>query len=206
MRVSAGAVLRVELRMEELELAKGYDGLLRGAPEPTVIVGVYAVADDHAQLMGRFLYRFERPEGFPCKVATREPSREACSVAVRPGARLVVLALAIEEDSGRGLQALYAELERGDAIVVWAHDQAAPIPLHLSELDDGTATPLHGHRVHVLLGEWDPGATLVGDDWVDAAVLHTLPAVQRERHRLWFQSADGRNEWTAALELAVRRA
>lgn len=206
MPATTGTVLRVVLRMEQLELARGYDGLLRGAPEPSLVVGVFCVHGEHARLAARYLYRFERPGGFPCKVGPREPSNESCTVVVAAGARLVVLALAVEEDSGRGLQALYGELERGDTIVVWTRDEAAPVPLHLHELDPHAVTPDVAHRIHVLLGERDPAKRLEGDDWVDAAMLVTLPLVQHRRHRLHLCSADGRNDWTAQLDVVVRRA
>lgn len=205
-RAGVGTVLRVQLRMEQLELAKGYDGFLRGEPEPTLLVAVYSATAAHTRLGGRYLYRFERPSGYPCKVSTREPTRESCTIVVDPGARLVILALAVEEDSGRGLQALYAELERGEGIVVWTADHVAPIPMHLHELDPHSVAPDLGHRVHVLLGERDPSQHLVGDDWVDAAMLHAAPTVQRGLHRLHFCSGDGRNDWTAALEVVVGRA
>jgi hypothetical protein len=202
----AGVVLRVQLRMGQLELAKGDDGLLRGEPEPTLLVAVYCATAAHTRLGGRYLYRFERPGGYPCKVSTREPSREGCVVEVEPGARLVVVALAVEADSGGGLQALYAELERGDRIVVWESDSTILIPLHLHELEAPALAPGLVHRVRLSFGEYDPAAQLEGDDWVDAAVLHAAPEVQRGLHRLHFCSDDGRNDWTAELELAVQRA
>lgn len=203
---AAGSVLRIDLRMEQLELAKGYDGLLRGAPEPTLVVAVFGATAEHVRLVGRFLYRFERPESFPCKVATREPSRESCVVGIQPGARLVLLAVAIEEDSGRGLQATYAALERADAIVVWGSEHGAPLPMHLGELDPQLMPLDLGHRVHVLVDGNDLATQASGDDWVDAVVLHSVPAFQNRRHRLRFCAADGRNDWTAELLLAVRRA
>ncbi len=201
-----GAVLQVQPRVERLELAKGYDGFLRGAPEPTLLVAVYGVTGTRARLAGRYVYRFEQPTAYPCKVSTREPSHESCVVVVaEPSDRLVLLVLAIEEDSGRGLQALYAELERADAIVVWPPDTVTPAPLLLGELEPQAMAPDLGHRVHVLLGELDPAAKLEGDDWVDAAVLHAAATTQRKRCRFHLCCANARNDWTAELELIVRR-
>jgi hypothetical protein len=202
----AGAVLRVQLRMGQLELAKGHDGLLRGEPEPTLLVAVYCATAEHTRLGGRYLYRFECPGGYPCKVSPREPSREACVVEVDPGARLVLLALAVEEDSGRGLQALYAALERGESIVVSASDSTVFIPLHLHECDAPALAPGLGHRVHLSFGEHDPATQTEGDGWVAAVVLHAAPVVQQGLHRLHFRAGDGRNDWTAELEVVVQRA
>ncbi|MBZ0234761.1 MAG: hypothetical protein K8M05_20690 [Deltaproteobacteria bacterium] len=198
--------LRLSVRMEALELATGHDGLLRGAPEPVVVIGVYAAGGDRTRLAGRSVYRFARPGAFPCKVAAREPASDACTLVAAPGDRLVILALAVEEDRGRGVQALFAELERGDGILVWSTDRAMPAPLHLHELEGALVDPDLGHRVELLLGEHDPARHLDGDDWVGAAVLHADLAVRPRRHRLHLRSADGRNDWTAQVEVSVRRA
>lgn len=187
-------------------MAKGYDGLLRGMPEATMIVGLYRVGSAHARLVGRYLYRFEHPKGFPSKVGTREASDEALAVVLPKGTRLAVLALAVEEDGGQGLQTLYAALEPGDGIVAWTDHGPAPEPVHLPEICGRTMPAGQGHRVHVLLGDLDPSRGLPGDDWIDASLLWTEPAVQRRRHRLCFVSADGRNDWTAVVELTLRGA
>jgi hypothetical protein len=119
---------------------------------------------------------------------------------------LVVLALAVEEDSGRGLQALYAALQRSESIMVWASDSTVFIPLHLHELDAPALAPGLGHRVHLSLGEYDPATQIEDDGWVAAVVLHAAPEVQQGLHRLHFCSGDGRNDWTAELEVVVQRA
>lgn len=199
-------MLRVELRVEQLELARGHDGLLRGAPEPTLVVAVYAATRHEVRLVGRYLYRFDRPGAFPCKVSTAEPSAESCIVVVEHASRIVLLALAIEEDSGRGLQSVYAELDRGDTIVVWAPDQRDALPTHLHELDPRIMAPDLGHRVHVLVDGRELSRQAAGDDWVDAVVLHGAPAIVSRRHRLRFCTPDGRNDWTAELRLSMRRA
>ena len=95
-------------------MAKGYDGLLRGMPEATLLVGLYRVGPAHARLVGRYLYRFERPSEFPTKVGPREASNESLAVPLPRGTRLAMLVLAVEEDSGRGLQSLFAALEPGE--------------------------------------------------------------------------------------------
>ncbi len=201
-----GSLLRVRLELEQLELARGHDGLLRGAPEPALIVAVYGTTTEHAHLAGRYLYRFERPGSFPCKVTPRERSQESCLVVVASGAKVVLLALAVEEDSGRGLQSLYAALEPGDDVVLWTPGSVTPAPLHLYEPAPPELGPDLGHRVHLLLDGHDPSEQLPGDDWIDASVLYTSATTQTRRHRLHFRAADGRNDWTAELALTLRRA
>lgn len=185
-------------------MAKGYDGLLRGMPEATLLVGLYRVGPAHARLVGRYLYRFERPSEFPTKVGPREASNESLAVPLPRGTRLAMLVLAVEEDSGRGLQSLFAALEPGDAVVAWG-DQGLE-PAHLSELCGAGLPADTAHRVHLLLGEHDPSRDLAGDDWIGASLLWTEPAIRRYAHRLCFVSADGRNDWTATVELGLRGA
>lgn len=192
--------------MQRLELAKGYDGFLRGMPEPTILLGLYRVDGSHARVLGRYLHRFERPGGFPTKVGPEKESRESMVVVPSDDTRLVLLALAIEEDSGRGLQTLYAELEDGDAVVAWTEHEAAPVPTHLPELSAGLIPPDLGHRIHLMFDERDPSVRLDGDDWIDANLLWTSISPKRMVHRLHFVSADGRNDWTAEIELSVRPA
>lgn len=201
-RVDGG--VRIDLRVRQLELARGYDGFLRGMPEPTMLVGLYRIDGSHARSLGRYLYRFERPGEFPTKVAPRESSQESLTMVPSSDTRVVLLALAVEEDSSHGLQHLYAELEHGDAVVAWTEHEAAPVPMHLPELSAGPLAPDLGHRIHLMFGERDPSRQLRGDDWIDANLLWTRLTSKRCVHRLHFVSADGRNDWTAEVELALR--
>jgi len=194
------------LRVHQLEMAKGYDGLLRGMPEPTMLIGVYRVDGGHARALARYLYRFKRPGGFPTKVTTTVPSDEVLAFRPSTDSRIAVLALALEEDDGRGLQSLYAQLEDADGVLAWTDDDVAPVPTHLPELSGGPMPPDHARRIHLMFGEHDPSRHLEGDDWIDANLLWTSIALKRLRHRLHFVSADGRNDWTAEVEILVRTA
>ncbi len=194
------------MRVHQLEMAKGYDGLLRGMPEPTMLLGIYRVDGGHARALGRYLYRFGRPAEFPTKVMPKVASDEVLAFRPSTDSRIVVLALAVEEDNGRGLQTLFAELEGADGVLAWTDDDVAPVPTHLQELCGGQMPPDRAHRVHLMFGEHDPSRHLDGDDWIDANLLWTSIAIKRIRHRLHFVSADGRNDWTAEVELMVRTA
>ncbi len=186
----------------QLEVAKGHDGFLRGAPEPTLVVGLYRVDEAEVRLLGRYLYRFAQPSSIPAKVAPREPSHEWVVQRLDTTSRVVLLALAAEEDSGRGLQHLYAELEHGAAVMAWTDTGGAADPGHLAELaDEGRLAAGRAHRVHVMFDDRDPSARLPGDDWVDANLLWTPSGPGRQRYRLHFVSPDGRNDWTAELDL-----
>lgn len=198
--------LRVGFRIDELEIALGHDGLLRGSPEPVLLVGVYGVDATGVSTCGRFLYRFERPGGLPSKVAPLERSNESVVVPQSEGARVVVVVLAVEEDSGRGLQTLYAELERGEVIVAWDEQSAGLAPVHLSELTAGGFAAEVAHRIHLVFENRDPSKELRGDDWIGAGLVWAPLEPGLGRHRLHFVSPDGRNDWTAELELVIRHA
>ncbi len=189
--------------IEQLELAKGHDGILRGAPEPAIVVGLYRVDASGAVALGRYLYRFERPDSLPTKVGLRERSKESIVFAPGPETRIAVIALAVEEDSGRGLQTLFAELENGEAVVAWLEQQNAAMPMHLPDLTAGGLPPDTPHRVQLMFGDHDPSKNLRGDDWIGAALVWTTSERARHRHRLRFVSDDTRNDWTAELDLTI---
>lgn len=201
----SGSNLR--LRMLPLELARGHDGFLRGMPEPVVILGIYCDDTSATRLVGRFIYRFRRPGRFPCKVPTLEPSAEEQLVLHNLPARFTIVALAVEEDSGDGVQMLFAGLERGDQLVVWTDDTATATPLHLDELPLDWQGAAAGHRLHLMLDGNEPEQGLRGDDWVAANILVTDDALRkRQRIRLRFVSADARNDWTTNISFAIRQA
>jgi hypothetical protein len=192
------------VRMLHLEVARGHDGLLRGAPEPVVVLGVYLVDEGGVRLVARYLYRFERPDSVPCKVAPREASDESFVVGMSATSRAVIVALAIEEDSGRGVEAAYAELTRTSDLMAWPADAATPSPAHLDEIAAGALPVDEPLRVQLLFGD-APITRLPGDDWVDASAL-VVGTSARRVHRLHFVSADMRNDWTAELEVGLRPA
>ena len=195
---------RISLSVVQLEVAKGHDGFLRGAPEPTLVVGLFRIDDADVRLLGRYLYRFERPASIPAKVSPREPSQEFVVQRLDPTSRVVVLALAAEEDSGRGLQHLYAELEHGEAVMAWTDTGEATEPEHLPELAEASLlAPARAHRVHLMFEDRDPSVQLAGDDWVDANLLWTANLPGCRRYRFHFVSPDGRNDWTAELDLTL---
>jgi hypothetical protein len=192
--------------MQQLEMARGHDGLLRGMPEPAVLLALYCVDGDVAQLAARYLYRFARPPEFPCKVGPQESSDEVCTVAHRDTVAFVLLALAVEEDSGRGLQSLYAAVEDVSTVMAWSDASSTPAPMHLTELAAGGVPREETQRVNLLLAERDPSTELAGDDWVDAGLLVTPGPPSGGVFRMHFRAADGRNDWTAQFELSLRRA
>ena len=167
-----------------------------------IIAGVYVVDGDGARLVARTLWRMERPGGFPCVVKPVDDSIDKRFELTAPAA-IVIIALAVEEDGGGDIRALYAALDRVESISVWPRQSDVPAPLGLDEL----AAQIEGWRdwrsVHAMIDSDHVGDALADDDWIGASAL-VVPAVARLRsaQRVHFVSDDGLNDWTA--ELCVR--
>jgi hypothetical protein len=191
----------VTVDLEALEMARGYDGFLRGKPEPVVLVAVFLVAPAGTRLLARSLQRFHPASHMPC-VALPDTGR---LLNVRTGAgaatSLLVLGVALEEDGGGDISRLYAVLER-------------PADLHLRVLDAPLPQALEEHaahawaappaRVDVLVGGVDAGRSCASDKWVGAAVL-VVPSATRAtvEGRLHFTHGEGQNDWTARLTVRL---
>ncbi|MCA9674826.1 MAG: hypothetical protein H6709_07760 [Kofleriaceae bacterium] len=195
---------RLSVDVRALELACGHDGFLRGEPEPVLVVGAYALAADGCRVLGRAVVRLQRPTGYPCTVAPRGASTlEHVMPPEITGATVAVLVVAIEEDSGRGVQAIYAALERAAHLLVWATGAEVPVLARIDELLAGDLAPwLPGQPVRLMLEGTDASELARGDDWVAAAlVAFDRTGRHHDERRLPLCSDDGRNDWTAVLEL-----
>ena len=195
----------LEARLEAVELARGHDGFLRGRPEPVLLVAGFGVGGGEAFLLSRALRRVVVREPFPSVTTITGPTDcEVVKARVPPECdRVVVLILAIEEDSGRDVEALYAELPSCELFSAWPLDERWPDPLGLEELARGPRTPPpRAQRVHLLSGGRDLREQCHADDWVGAALV----VLERggDAGVLWryrFVSADGRNDWTALVRI-----
>ena len=195
---------RLRVRLEQLELAKGHDGFLRGKPEPVIVLGIFFVESRRARLLSREILHFEVPEHFPATVTRLSPLLPAKRYPHSQGAHLVLLALAIEEDSGRDIRDFYAMLERVDDIDIWLADGSmrAPRSLHRLPVDDRDWH--RSQRVRVLLGGVEVAKSCRKDDWVDASLA--VLATDRQRtttRRMHFMSKNQRNDWTAQIHVAL---
>jgi hypothetical protein len=75
--------LRFQLEVAALEIARGHDGLLKGRPEPVLLVGVYMRDANAIHLLGRSLHRFRVPGPMPCVAARRSASSSSTSATSR---------------------------------------------------------------------------------------------------------------------------
>ncbi|WP_165374399.1 MULTISPECIES: hypothetical protein [Sorangium] len=216
---------RLRLGITALELASGHDGLLRGAPEPVLLVAAYLLfpPDPGApppapptpgapagltlpRPLGRTLVRFSAPRGrFPAVLTLRGPLSFKARARARENDRILLLVLAVEEDSGKEVERLYAHLADAKHLRLWDLDAPVPAPSTLAEL---IAAPyLQGHAAPVRVGVLDDGGdlrdTCRGDDFVGASAALVSTSRHEDALRFHVVSADGRNDWTAVTTVSV---
>jgi hypothetical protein len=200
------------VELTALEMATGDDGLLRGMPEPVVILAAYLVTEAtperpaRSKPLGRLLVRLH-PEGrFPLVVAPSESAALKARVRATPNDRIVLLAVALEEDSGKDVEHLYGHLIDASYLRVYEIDAAEPSPVTITELGAlPVTTPPLAHRVNVLVDGKDLRDTCKGDEFIGADVALLSPHKSEEVFRAHFLPVDRRNDWTAILAVSIDR-
>lgn len=203
-----GNSVGVELVLESVELARGYDGPLRGRPEPRLLIVAYRVTPNRAVTLGRHLSRVEPSSIFPQRIELNERAiaeRIFAGSTQEERGTLVVLAVALEEDAGSDVADVYVDLAQPERWAVWDPTGALPEPRPIEEqwklLPSIPPTP---DVVSLLRDGAHLEQVVRRDDWVGASALRVpLGAASRARYRLHFASADARNDWTANLHVRV---
>ncbi|NUQ76157.1 MAG: hypothetical protein HUU21_21675 [Polyangiaceae bacterium] len=207
---------RLRMELFALELAAGHDGLLRGMPEPVILLGAFLLANARALPLGRSLVRLNQPSGrFPTTVTPPEPAVLRAKGRATASARIAVLAIAVEEDAGDDVARIYGHLAEGKNVRVWNHEDAVPAPAALSELLAGpdshvppiVAPALLPHPVASRVGVVVDGADLrdlcQADELVGASLFLIPTTRQEEGYRVHFTSSDKKNDWTALISVSV---
>jgi hypothetical protein len=198
---------RVRIELTALELACGNDGLLRGMPEPVVLLGAFLLTDGQARPLGRTLVRLSQPSGRFPTVVTPPATTPSPAVLTARGrgtetTRIAVLAIAIEEDAGKDVERIYAHLGGAAGLRVWTLDDAIPSPMTLAELGPPSLPP-----ASLRVGVVDEGADLRDacdeDDFVGASLFVITTTRQEDGFRLQFVSEDRKNDWTAIVGVRV---
>lgn len=184
------------VRVARLEMAKGHDGLLRGEPEPVVLLGVYLAQGGVVRPLGRNHVRFSPRSPYPVVVTPNGTA--AIEMAILPGeARLVLLAIALEEDDGGDVERLYGALQTPETFACWRPEERVPSPIGLTEAAAWTdATKVF------LLEEGDDLRARCSRDELIGATLAVLPAT-RGKHELRLPFASQRNDWLAVVVVAT---
>ncbi len=187
-------------KLEALEVARGHDGLLRGRPEPTLLLGLGVTTPAGPLLVTRNVVRFGTVPAIPATSLPREVVRLTADHDGSP-VSFFLLALAFEEDGGDDVSAIFGALE---APVRWSVcSRGAPV---LEPLDIAEASAAFGARPVVVEPMLDGGpVSSESDELVGATFL--VMATDKPRRgvvRLHFVSDDGRNDWTARVFVTVR--
>lgn len=194
--------VRVALEVASMEVVAGDDGLFGGAPEPTLVVGLYAVGRGQPLLLGRALARFRPTRKLPVTVAPTERTGVAVEfVSAANDLHFVVLAIALEEDGGKDVRRLYGALEHPYELSVFSHVAREVTPVSLGEVRTAS-WPVDQPTGVELLVDGSP-ARCKDDSLVGATVLH-LSARETSAtslYRMPFRTADRKNDWTVFLHV-----
>jgi hypothetical protein len=195
----------VQLWLDHLEVALGYDGFMRGHPDPAIVISAYVVADDQVSCVLRHLARYHLHRRPPATARAFEGARASFAARARAD-HLIFLAMAVEEDAGTGVQKAVAAAGHADALSLWTYDQTLPNPESLSAAAATLVTRPGPHRVHVLDDGVDVGRSIDKDDWIGASAW-AYPWVGgghgRHRQRVPLRADDDRNDWTLLLEVRL---
>jgi hypothetical protein len=194
----------VHLMLESLEVARGYDGFLCGKPEPALLVAAYRTnGPAPASLVGRLLVRAELTREMPCSIPLKELEiRYDARFALTE--RIVVLAFAVEEDSGRGVQALYAAFETPEQLSLYNESESEPAPRSLDEWARDECIAPSAPPVEVLVSAGRAEQLARSDDYISASAFSVTTQTRNDDlWRLPFVSRNDRNDWTLVLRMSV---
>ncbi len=166
--------IKVELVLEAVELARGYDGPLRGLPEPRLLIAAYHVSPGGVILVRRALCRVAPGSEFPQRIPIDEEllrQRVHASSAQDRGL-LVVLVMALEEDSGDDVADVYADIAEPARWSMWDPRSELPDVRTLSELVALMPTSPPAAEPVALLRDGVPlEPSVTEDDWVGALMI-----------------------------------
>ena len=186
----------------ELEIACGFDGLLRGKPEPVVIVAAYMLDGQTTRTLGRALYRFAPETPFPSSCFPVMPTHIGVQVQHSAPISFAVVACALEEDGGEDVQSVYGALEHHRQLEVWPTADSSPTPLHVAELYDTPAEWRYPRRVNLMVEGRDIATACRSDKWVGCAAWAFQGSPQQKAEfRAPFQSPCKRNDWVALVRI-----
>ncbi|MEM6957680.1 MAG: hypothetical protein AAF645_18445 [Myxococcota bacterium] len=182
----------IRLEVAGLTITRGYDGLLRGDPEPVILLASYAPEGDRLVATMRLSFAARGP--FP--VTLEWPGDRRTDVPLEDGTGLpvpeggIVLAVAMEEDSGDDVARIAQALAEPAALKVWSLDGAKSIHA-LSGLDPDFASP---KRVDLENATGALSLSCRYDKWVSAVGWNAPGSAS-----LRFRSRTGRNDWSLQL-------
>lgn len=200
-----GKRVTFDLRVTDVEIEKGHDGLLRGGPDPAICLALCSARAETLSCLGRALVRAKaKTMGGPERIVIDDAERVRVKFSVDQDVTMIVLMIALEEDNGRGVRAAFEMLGNPETMCVWRGERdVLPVPL--------TALAAHGvpylEPVPVDIGaEGEDKNAFAGDKWVGAGLMQARFEEHRFERTLRFpvRADDGKNAWTVGLSLRWR--
>lgn len=166
-----------------------------------LILSAYLVDGVAVRTLGRALHRFAPHEPFPSRALPDQALSISVEITHHVPIQVVVLALALEQDSSRGVQAAFGAVEHHGALTLWQSSSPDPTPVTIGEMTDDGEAWRYPAPVQVLASNCDMAALCDGDKWIAGVAWVTRPSSSpaRSTFRLPFQSADRLNDWTALV-------
>ena len=193
----------ISLWAGELAIARGHDGLLRGQPEPVVILAAYDCSDATPRPVHQHLVRFHRPRRMPGISEPMKQERQTSHILVPKGADIAILALALEQDGGQGALNLFSMLRDHRQVIAWPTDQPHHFPCPLSTY--AKSLPSDGEQSECMIDDNTFADLCRGDDYVGASVFYRRtesPCKEILTSRI--ASEDRHNDWTIRFQLSIR--
>lgn len=167
-----------------------------------LLIATYDARPGHARLLSRLITRYEAVRELPTAVKPRDMRIKGVDVA--PQLPIAMLAIALEEDSSRDIQRLYADLDDADGIVVWPSEGVDSIPGTIDQITE-SLRPERVEPVELKIAGRFPADWFRADKYISSAaawiVASGCKAIALEIPAC---SADGRNDWLARVSLQLR--
>jgi hypothetical protein len=159
--------------------------------------------------LGRVLERLRPGPSFPQRLRLDKTvlrARTFPSSSSEPPGLLVIVAVALEEDSGKDVAALYADLGHPARLGLWDPAAELPEPRALEELVQLAPSLVpEADRISLLRDGVALERAVTADDWVGSLLLRVSLAERSEQsYRFQFVSPDEQNDWTLDLGVRVR--
>jgi hypothetical protein len=191
--------------VQALEIACGHDGLLRGMPEPVLIMAAYLLDGVTVRTLGRSLHRFAPRKPFPSRVPPDNELSIEVEISHHLPLHVFVLALAIEQDSSRGVQAAFGAVEHHGALALWPSSSGIETPMSIADLIDQADDWRDPTAVDVIAAGRHITELCEGDKWIAGVgwMMRAAPRAANDLLRLPFQSADQLNDWTGLVDVSA---
>jgi len=209
--MSERAVLLPRLRVvaQTIEVASAVEeSWLDGEADPCLLVGAYILHGEQLRHAGRALYRFRPERKPPCELVRDDRILDVPVFYAQAPLEVLLLLLAVEENNGSDVRALYQDLAEPEALNLWRHDAREPRPLGLLEmLRARDFTTNVAERVKVLHQGSALSDRLSSDGWVGAAAarLELAGFGQSVGARFHTASEDRRNDWLTVVQVSIEK-